>query len=191
MDFMEGFPRIAGKSVILTIIVRFSKMAHFIALSHPYLAQLVARAFFENIGQLHGFPCSIVNDRDPSSLATFGKSCSILRASSCSTAPPSIRRRTHSLRSLTASSSCICGVLQAIIHVLGCSGYRGWNTASISLSSPPSVLLLLRLPTAVPRRPCCLTQPAQPERLLWTGRSVTVTCSWKIFVIDCCWPRMS
>jgi hypothetical protein len=64
MDFVEGFPRVGGKSVILTVVDRFSKMAHFIALSHPYSASLVARAFFDNIVRLHGFPCSIVSDRD-------------------------------------------------------------------------------------------------------------------------------
>ena len=64
MDFVEGFPRVGGKSVILTIVDRFSKMAHFLALSHPYSAQSVARAFFDNIVRLHGFPCSIVSDRD-------------------------------------------------------------------------------------------------------------------------------
>lgn len=64
MDFVEGFPRVGGKSVVLTIVDRFSKMAHFIALSHPYSAQSAAQAFFENIVRLHGFPCSIVSDRD-------------------------------------------------------------------------------------------------------------------------------
>jgi hypothetical protein len=39
-------------------------MAHFIALSHPYLASSVACAFFDNIVQLHRFPCFIVSDRD-------------------------------------------------------------------------------------------------------------------------------
>jgi len=65
MDFVEGFPRVGGKSAILTIVGRFSKMAHFVALSHPYSAQSVARAFFDNIVRLYGFPCSIVSDRDP------------------------------------------------------------------------------------------------------------------------------
>ena len=64
MDFVEGFPRVGGKSMILTVVDRFSKMAHFIALSHPYSASSVARAFFDNIVRLHGFPCSIVSDRD-------------------------------------------------------------------------------------------------------------------------------
>jgi hypothetical protein len=37
----------------------------FIALSHPYTAMQVAKAFFDAIVCLHGFPSSIVSDRDP------------------------------------------------------------------------------------------------------------------------------
>ena len=65
MDFVEGFPRVGGKSVILNVVDRFSKMAHFVALSHPYSAQSVARTFFDNIVQLQGFSMLIVSDRDP------------------------------------------------------------------------------------------------------------------------------
>ncbi|KAK1606382.1 hypothetical protein QYE76_030055 [Lolium multiflorum] len=65
MDFIEGLPRVGGKSVILTVVDRFSKYAHFIALGHPYTAASVARAFFDGIVRLHGFPSSIVCDRDP------------------------------------------------------------------------------------------------------------------------------
>jgi hypothetical protein len=72
MDFIEGLPKVNGKSVILTVVDRFSKYTHFIALSHPYTAASVARAFFDGVVRLHGFPPSIVSDRDPSSLATCG-----------------------------------------------------------------------------------------------------------------------
>ncbi|WVZ69650.1 hypothetical protein U9M48_018405 [Paspalum notatum var. saurae] len=65
LDFIEGLPKVGGKSVILTVVDRFSKYAHFIALGHPYTAASVARAFFDGIVRLHGFPSSIVSDRDP------------------------------------------------------------------------------------------------------------------------------
>jgi hypothetical protein len=65
IDFIEGLPKVAGKSVILTVVDRFSKYAHFLPLGHPYTAASVARAFFDGIVRLHGFPTSIVSDRDP------------------------------------------------------------------------------------------------------------------------------
>jgi hypothetical protein len=64
MDFVEGFPKVGSKSVILTIVERFSKFAHFIPLGHPYSVASVGKAFFDNIVRLHGFPSSIVSDRD-------------------------------------------------------------------------------------------------------------------------------
>jgi hypothetical protein len=64
MDFIEGLPHVHDKSVILTVIDRFSKSAHFLPLGHPYTATTVARAFFDIIIRLHGIPSSIVSDRD-------------------------------------------------------------------------------------------------------------------------------
>jgi hypothetical protein len=64
MDFIEGFPKVGGKSVILTIVDYFSKFAHFIPLGHPYSAASEGKAFFDNIVRLHDVPASIVSDRD-------------------------------------------------------------------------------------------------------------------------------
>jgi hypothetical protein len=65
MDFIEALPKVGGKSVLLTVVDRFSKMAQFIPLSHPYSASIVAMAFFDNVVRLHGLPCSIVSDHEP------------------------------------------------------------------------------------------------------------------------------
>jgi transposase-like protein len=71
MDFIEGFHKINGKSVILTVVDRFSKAAHFITLGHLYTATTVARAFFTKIVRLHGIPSSIVSDCDPTFTSNF------------------------------------------------------------------------------------------------------------------------
>jgi hypothetical protein len=65
MDFVEGFPRVHGKSVVLTVVDRLSKYAHYITLGHSYSATSVAKAFFDQVMRLHGVSTSIVSDRDP------------------------------------------------------------------------------------------------------------------------------
>jgi hypothetical protein len=71
LDFVEALPHVKGKSVILTVVDRFSKYCHFIPLAHPYSAESVAQAFFTDIVRLHGVPQSIVSDRDPVFTSTF------------------------------------------------------------------------------------------------------------------------
>jgi hypothetical protein len=73
LDFVEGFPKVDGKLVILTVGDRFSKYAHFLAIGHPYSAMTVAKAFFDTIVRLHGVSKSIVSDRDPVFTSTLWK----------------------------------------------------------------------------------------------------------------------
>jgi hypothetical protein len=65
MDFIVGFPRINDKSVILTVVDRFSNATHFLPLGHLYAATTVARAFFNNVVKLHSVPSSIMSDHNP------------------------------------------------------------------------------------------------------------------------------
>jgi hypothetical protein len=65
MDFITRLPKSEGKSVIMVIVDRLTKNAHFCALSHPFKASTVSTTFMETVQKLHGSPKIIVSDRDP------------------------------------------------------------------------------------------------------------------------------
>jgi hypothetical protein len=65
MDFITGLQTYEGKSVIMVIVDRLTKYAHFCALSHPFKSNTVATAFMEIVQNLHGSLKIIVSDRDP------------------------------------------------------------------------------------------------------------------------------
>jgi len=64
IDFIDGLPKSEGKEVIFVVVDRFSKYAHFMALTHPYSAITVAKVFMENVYKLHGMLVTIVSDRN-------------------------------------------------------------------------------------------------------------------------------
>ena len=65
MDFITVLPKPEGKSVIMLVVDRLTKYAHFCALSHPFKASTVATRFMDTIQKLHGKPRVIVSDKDP------------------------------------------------------------------------------------------------------------------------------
>ena len=71
MGFIEGLPNSSGKQVIFVVVDRLSKVAYFIALSHPYIAKEVAKVFLDNVFKLHGFPSTITSDRDSVFVSAF------------------------------------------------------------------------------------------------------------------------
>lgn len=64
MDFAEGLPMSENKNLILMVVYRFTKHAHFLSMKHPISVQSVARQFSDQIFKLHGLPSVIVTDRD-------------------------------------------------------------------------------------------------------------------------------
>lgn len=62
MDFIEGMPKSYGYSSILVEVDRLGKYGHFIAMKHPFTAQIVAKTFIQEVVCLYGFPTTIVSD---------------------------------------------------------------------------------------------------------------------------------
>jgi hypothetical protein len=71
MDFITGLPKSGNKSVIMVVVDRLSKYAHFFAFHHPFTASTVAQIFMDQVFKLHGMPHSIVSDCDPNFIRNF------------------------------------------------------------------------------------------------------------------------
>ena len=65
LDFVTGLPPSEGTTTILTIIDRFSKTAHFLALPKLPSARETADLLVLHVFRLHSIPSDIVSDRGP------------------------------------------------------------------------------------------------------------------------------
>ena len=65
IDFITGLPKSKGKNVIMVVVDRLTKYAHFCALSHHFSSIILAVAFIKIVQKLHGIPKVIISDSDP------------------------------------------------------------------------------------------------------------------------------
>lgn len=132
LDFVTGLPASRGNTVILTIVDRFSKAAHFVALPKLPTALETAHLLTTHVFRLHGIPEDIVSDRGPSSLHGSGGSFAPPLAQRLVCPLVSTRRLTGKLSGQTKSWRLLCGVWCPQIKRPGVSIYHGLSTPTIA-----------------------------------------------------------
>ncbi|VFQ58328.1 unnamed protein product [Cuscuta campestris] len=71
MDFITGLPPSRGFTVIMVVVDRLTKYAHFGTVCAGYDAPKVAQLFLEVVVKHHGFPVDIISDRDSVFMSLF------------------------------------------------------------------------------------------------------------------------
>jgi len=71
MDFMVSLPPSRGFDVIMVVVDRFKKMAHFIPTKESATAQETERLFFTHMFKHHGLPKDIMSNRNPKFTSKF------------------------------------------------------------------------------------------------------------------------
>uniref|UniRef100_A0A8C1TGE2 Gypsy retrotransposon integrase-like protein 1 n=1 Tax=Cyprinus carpio TaxID=7962 RepID=A0A8C1TGE2_CYPCA len=82
LDFVTALPPSNGMTVVLTVVDRFSKAAHFIPLPKLPTAKETAVTVLDHVFRLHGLPVDVVSDRGSQFISRFWKEfCKLLGAS--------------------------------------------------------------------------------------------------------------
>uniref|UniRef100_A0A8C1P743 Gypsy retrotransposon integrase-like protein 1 n=1 Tax=Cyprinus carpio TaxID=7962 RepID=A0A8C1P743_CYPCA len=79
LDFVTSRPPSNGMTVVLTVVDRFSKAAHFIPLPKLPSAKETAVTVIDHVFRLHGLPVDVVSDRESQFVSKFWKEfCKLL-----------------------------------------------------------------------------------------------------------------
>ncbi len=82
LDFVTALPPSRGNTVVLTVVDRFSKAAHFIPLPKLPSAKETAVTVVDHVFRIHGLPMDVVSDRGPQFVSKFWREfCRLLGAS--------------------------------------------------------------------------------------------------------------
>lgn len=71
MDFVTHLPASHGFTAVMVVVDRFSKSVHLGALPTHFTAFKIATLFMDTVCKHHGFPRSIILDRDPIFISSF------------------------------------------------------------------------------------------------------------------------
>ena len=74
VDFIPQLPESQGKTQIMVVVDRFTKMAHFIGLETNGTARDVADTFLKEVWTIHGLPSEIISDMDAKFSSEFWES---------------------------------------------------------------------------------------------------------------------
>ena len=81
LDFVTGLPPSHGHTTILTVVDRFSKLAHFVPLPKLPSAKETAELVLQHVFRIHGLPVDAVSDRGPQFTSIFWREfCSLVGA---------------------------------------------------------------------------------------------------------------
>ncbi len=145
MDFIEGLSNSQGKDVVLVVIDRLSKYAHFVPLSHPYSAISVAQTFVDHIFNSMGCPSQLSVIEILCSPASFGRSFSELQEQNCLWARLITLRPTVRLKWWIRGCKPTCGASLKTVHATGCGGFPWPSGLTTPQCTPPPKSALSKL----------------------------------------------
>jgi len=74
LEYITQFPESQGQTLIIGVVDRFTKMAHFIGLATNATAKEVADTVLNEVWKLHGLPFEIVSERNAKFSGQFWES---------------------------------------------------------------------------------------------------------------------